>query len=237
VRYEDALESRDARVRLRAHALGAVAAIVPATVTFFVGVNRRHVISEAVALQCDRPDFSLAGEWRRYYDEAHVLDPFATGRVADTGATLLILADFDEDVRRPFEQYLASLGMGDRATMYLRIAGTVVAKIALIRSAELGRFTAAEAAALRRLQPLVQQAYACAAEPELRGLQRLQRSHGLTDREADVAGLISRGATNAEIARALHLGQATVKTHLTRIYAKVGVRSRTQLALRLASSG
>jgi DNA-binding CsgD family transcriptional regulator len=56
---------------------------------------------------------------------------------------------------------------------------------------------------------------------------------GLTPREADVAALVGRGATNAEIARTLHVTEATVKTHLTRIFAKVGVRSRTQLALLL----
>ena len=54
---------------------------------------------------------------------------------------------------------------------------------------------------------------------------------GLTAREAEVAQLVAVGATNAEIARALSVSLATVKTHLTQIYAKVGVRSRTQLAV------
>ena len=47
----------------------------------------------------------------------------------------------------------------------------------------------------------------------------------------------SGGATNAEIARSLHLTQTTVKTHLTRIYGKLGIRSRTQLAIVLGTGG
>jgi DNA-binding CsgD family transcriptional regulator len=57
------------------------------------------------------------------------------------------------------------------------------------------------------------------------------RDSGLSAREADVAELVGRGATNAEIARSLHVTEATVKTHLRHIYAKVGVTSRTQLAI------
>ena len=57
------------------------------------------------------------------------------------------------------------------------------------------------------------------------------RAAGLTGREAEVAQLVGRGATTAEIARSLHLTQTTVKTHLTRIYGKLGVHSRTQLAI------
>jgi DNA-binding CsgD family transcriptional regulator len=234
VSYAEALESADRLVRLKAHALGAVAAVVPATVTVFVGVNRRMSISDAIALQVGRPDFSLGRQWQRYYAAAQAIDPFAADRMAGTRATVLRLADFEDELRLPYEQHLAAAGLGDRATMYLRIAGTIVAKIALVRGAQLNGFTSADVVALRRLQPLVEHAYTCAAEPGLGGLRSRLARHGLTQREADVAGLVVRGATNAEIAAALHLGQATVKTHLTRVYAKLGVHSRTQLALLLA---
>jgi DNA-binding NarL/FixJ family response regulator len=45
-----------------------------------------------------------------------------------------------------------------------------------------------------------------------------------------VAALVAKGRTNREVAAALVLGERTVETHLTRIYAKLGVRSRTELA-------
>ncbi|MFF0633431.1 response regulator [Nocardia sp. NPDC004151] len=48
----------------------------------------------------------------------------------------------------------------------------------------------------------------------------------LTARELDILGQLSQGLGNREIARALHVSEATVKTHLGRIYDKLGVDTR-----------
>ncbi|QES42344.1 DNA-binding response regulator [Streptomyces venezuelae] len=48
----------------------------------------------------------------------------------------------------------------------------------------------------------------------------------LTDRERDILGQLSQGLGNREIARALFISEATVKTHLGRIYDKLGVDTR-----------
>jgi len=50
----------------------------------------------------------------------------------------------------------------------------------------------------------------------------------LTPREYEVLIALAGGATNAEIAAALHLGETTVKTHVSRILTKLGARDRTQ---------
>jgi DNA-binding NarL/FixJ family response regulator len=50
----------------------------------------------------------------------------------------------------------------------------------------------------------------------------------LTEREAEVLRLIAAGRSNAEIAGELFVGEATVKTHVNRIFAKTGSRDRPQ---------
>lgn len=52
----------------------------------------------------------------------------------------------------------------------------------------------------------------------------------LTEREREVAVAVSEGLTNTEIARALHLGVATVKTHVGSVFAKLEVTNRVQVA-------
>jgi DNA-binding NarL/FixJ family response regulator len=59
--------------------------------------------------------------------------------------------------------------------------------------------------------------------PTAREAARLQL---LTDRENEILQLMARGATNAEIAETLHVAEATVKTHIGSIFAKLGVRDR-----------
>ncbi|WP_432482365.1 response regulator [Kineococcus esterisolvens] len=49
----------------------------------------------------------------------------------------------------------------------------------------------------------------------------------LTPRELQVLAAVAQGATNAEVGRRLHIGEATVKTHLLRVFAKLGVDDRT----------
>ncbi len=53
---------------------------------------------------------------------------------------------------------------------------------------------------------------------------------GLTDREAEVLGLITEGLTNTEIAERIFVAESTVKTHVNRIFAKTGSRDRAQAA-------
>ena len=62
---------------------------------------------------------------------------------------------------------------------------------------------------------------------------RKRPSHGwdsLTPTELHVAQLAAAGRRNADIAETLYIGVATVKTHLSRIFAKTGCTNRSELA-------
>ena len=59
----------------------------------------------------------------------------------------------------------------------------------------------------------------------------------LTDREREVLEQIARGRSNADIAAALFLSEATVKTHVNRIFMKLGVRDRAQAVVAAYESG
>lgn len=59
----------------------------------------------------------------------------------------------------------------------------------------------------------------------------------LTRRESDVLMAMARRLSNAEIGGRLHLSEATVKTHVTSILAKLGVRDRLQAVVAAYESG
>ena len=66
-----------------------------------------------------------------------------------------------------------------------------------------------------------------AVAARLLGRMRTPAEETLTEREIEVLQLVARGNSNAEIGKTLHISQATVKTHLVHIFAKLDVSDRT----------
>jgi DNA-binding NarL/FixJ family response regulator len=60
---------------------------------------------------------------------------------------------------------------------------------------------------------------------------------GLSPREVEVLRLVARGLSNGEIGQALHISEATVKTHLLRTFAKLGVSDRTAAVTTALAAG
>jgi DNA-binding CsgD family transcriptional regulator len=71
------------------------------------------------------------------------------------------------------------------------------------------------------------------ARGELGRIGGRRREEGLTPAERRVAALVAEGRTNREVAAALFVTERTIASHLSHVYAKLGVRSRTELARRL----
>jgi DNA-binding CsgD family transcriptional regulator len=86
--------------------------------------------------------------------------------------------------------------------------------------------------AARRLDPRALEAVLLAAgQPRAAGRSGHTWPAGLTDREVDVLRAITRGLANKQIARDLHISEATVHTHVINVYGKIGVNTRAGATL------
>jgi DNA-binding NarL/FixJ family response regulator len=93
---------------------------------------------------------------------------------------------------------------------------------------EIGQALRAAAGGLAVFDPRVQATLLAATEaaPKPAPAGSTPPPDGLTQREAEILGLIARGMTNPEIAAQLFLSNHTIKTHISRIFAKTGSRDR-----------
>ena len=92
----------------------------------------------------------------------------------------------------------------------------------------IGRALEAAAPGQAILDPAVQARLVDVATLPGTGSKQGPLPDGLTEREAEVLRLIAAGRSNAEISRELFVSEATVKTHVNRIFAKTGSRDRSQ---------
>jgi DNA-binding NarL/FixJ family response regulator len=135
--------------------------------------------------------------------------------VEASNAKVVILTTFDLD-----EHLFAAVRAG--ASGFLLKASPPEELVSAIRAAEAGN-ALVEPRMTRRLLDEFARRPAMAPLGEVPALLR-----ELTERELDVLREMARGSSNAEIGQHLYIGEATVKTHVTHILTKLGLRDRIQ---------
>jgi DNA-binding NarL/FixJ family response regulator len=140
----------------------------------------------------------------------------------DGGPRVLIVTTFDAD-----EYVYAAMRAGASGFVLkdLRPEGLAEA----VRVVATGEALLAPAITRRLIEQFVRRPPPGAARPA--------ELDALTDREVEVLRLVARGLSNGEIASSLFLSEATVKTHLTHILTKLGVRDRVQAVVLAYESG
>ncbi|WP_244870845.1 response regulator transcription factor [Catellatospora sp. IY07-71] len=161
----------------------------------------------------ERPDVALLDV------RMPVLDGIAATReiVAEQLAQVLILTTFDLD-----EYVFGGLRAGAAGFLLKDIEAAALAEA--VRTVARGDAIIAPAATRRLLDRFL-------AAPEWTDPAAAPDLDTLTGRERDVLGCLGAGLSNADAALALHMAEATVKTHVSRILAKLGLRSRVQAAI------
>ncbi|MDQ2905601.1 MAG: response regulator transcription factor [Chloroflexota bacterium] len=156
------------------------------------------------------------------------LDGIAATRIAHErwpGTQIVILTTFDDD-----ELIYAGLRAG--ALGYLLKDVTAEQLAATIRAAALGQSL---------LQPdIASKVFAALSPtpaPPLSPVTDTPGAEHLTEREREILTLVARGASNREVSEALFITGGTVKNHLSSIFGKLGVRDRTQAALKAKELG
>jgi DNA-binding NarL/FixJ family response regulator len=137
----------------------------------------------------------------------------ATIREQEPDVHVLVLTTYETDA-----DIVRAVGAG--ATGYLLKDATRDEVLRAIRSAAAGEAALASRVASRLMNRM-----------------RAPGEEALTAREIEVISLVARGQTNKEIANALYLSEATIKTHLLHVFAKLGVDDRTEAVTVAAKRG
>ncbi len=151
----------------------------------------------------------------------------ATRRIGADGPRVIVLTTFDLD-----EYAFAALQAG--ASAFLLKDAAPADLLGAIRAVQAGEAVVAPSTTRRLLDHFLA---ADRAAPATRSPSAEHRLRDVTAREREVLEQVARGLTNTEIAGALFVSEATVKTHVGRLLAKTDSRDRVQLVLLALEAG
>jgi DNA-binding NarL/FixJ family response regulator len=144
-------------------------------------------------------------------------------RAAKPAPRVLILTTFDLD-----EYVYAGLRAG--ASGFLLKDALAAELLAAVRAVASGEAVVAPTVTRRLIERFI-------GEDARDGLVSAELLDVLTEREREVLTLIARGLSNAEIAQRLFLSEGTVKSHVSRVLAKLGLRDRIQAVILAYEAG
>jgi DNA-binding NarL/FixJ family response regulator len=175
---------------------------------------------EALALALElRPDVALVDLRMPGLDGAQVTERIVS---AGTGTRVLILTTYADD-----DAVMPALRAG--AVGYLTKDVTSEALLAAVREVAAGRTVLDSAVQQRLVQLVVAEPATAGHGPASAAQVSPAEAEGLTPREADVLRLVARGLNNRQVAREMFVSEATVKTHLNHILAKLAMQDRAAL--------
>jgi len=181
---------------------------------------------EAVDLaRCNRPDIVLMDIRMPGLDGLQATARL-TGDPALAGTRVVVLTTFELD-----EYVFGSLRAG--ASGFLLKDVEPADLIAAVRVVAGGEALLAPKLTRRLIEAFVAQERGATVSPELES----GRLDELTPREREILALVGRGLSNAEIAARLVLSPLTAKTHVARLFTKLGARDRAQLVVTAYESG
>ncbi len=183
-----------------------------------------------------------------FFANFHEFAPAAYRRRTGTGAALA-LSDFVDapglERLAIYREFYRPLGLADDLSIHVRGGDTILCASVMRRRRG---FTTEERELLNALRPHFKQAWANAeAVSNLRACslgarpaapsnpwlpEPLEVNFGLTPREAEVLLWVAQGKTNPDVATILGTRPSTVRTHLERVFAKLGVETRHAAGLR-----
>lgn len=201
---------------------------VPADSVRFLIFSPIHSINQGLYSE-DSLEF-MEREYAKFWSD----DPMHPSFFEDTdinvvsNTSLMSISKWKE--QKIYQQFFSPAGYFHDMDTYFRVESKIVGVLTMLRCDERRPFTKGEIAAMEKIHPFIEYCMKTVFIPaRIKDRQELMRTYDLTLRELDVLEYALSGLSNKELVKYLNMGLPTLRTHLQRIYEKVGVHSTSEL--------
>lgn len=217
---------------MRRFALGALCA----SSSVFYWISEAMEMVDAIPSGTSRRTFPIYMRHMKSYDPLNVHRLAGSGKRVSTLRDDHILAPPPEYAQ--YRGYLRESAIVDVLDFVFWDGDRPFAGLGIIKNPCDPPFRDESFAFAKSMQPYME--FTLASHPRQqrqRQLRELGLRFGLTPREIEITKLVAQGLTNQDLAEALDIGLGTVKTHLTRVFIKLGIENRASVPSRIARIG